>query len=113
VLPANIHQTGILVKTHSPSDSDTHGKPATVIGIDNNNHSYLVQLSGSLQTLSLAPEAVRLPPNTLVRIVGLQSAAQHNDKWARVVSFDETVGRYEVALSAEHELKVRPANVRL
>ena len=46
-------------------------------------------------------------------VTGLQGAAEHNGKPARLLSVDAASGRYVVALSASQQLKVKRANFRL
>ena len=41
------------------------------------------------------------------------SKAEYNDKWGKVLEYDRAAGRYVVALSAQQNLKLKPANVRI
>ena len=60
------------------------------------------------------------PVGTPIRIRGLQTAAQHNDRLGEVIEFDATKGRYAVKLrvwqgTSQHEewISVKPANLCL
>ena len=57
-----------------------------------------------------------LLPSTADCVGGVRqnlSKAEYNDKWGKVLEYDRAAGRYVVALSAQQNLKLKPANVRI
>jgi hypothetical protein len=61
---------------------------------------------------SLPVRNVILPRGCRVRVVGLASAAQWNDRWGRLESYDAEAERYVVAIEEDRLLKIRPDNLR-
>ena len=53
----------------------------------------------------------QLAEGTVVTVRGLKGAPQHNGKSGRILSYLKGKGRYKVALTAEHHLMLKPANV--
>ena len=61
--------------------------------------------------LSVPAACCTLPEGAKAVVVGLQGAAEHNGKSAYVVGMHES-GRYNVALSASQQLRLKRANLR-
>ena len=84
-------------------------------GYDPETHCYAVRPkleSGEHGAeLSVPAACCTLPEGAKAVVVGLQGAAEHNGKSAYVVGMHES-GRYNVALSASQQLRLKRANLR-
>jgi len=57
-------------------------------------------------------DCIILPKGESCLVTGLQGAPQHNGKNGYVVDFDESADRYQVAVDAQTQLKLKRANLR-
>ena len=62
--------------------------------------------------LSIKPANLVLPIATLVLVMGLTNARQHNGKVGSVVEHDAATGRYTIQVGLDHQLQVKGDNVR-
>ena len=72
---------------------------------------YAVNLAGKM--VALQPSNVILPAGARVKVCGLQGAAQHNGKIAKIVELDRAAMRYLVQLTSEQQLKIKLENCLL
>jgi uncharacterized protein (DUF2147 family) len=63
------------------------------------------------EQISVSPDNVVLPDQTCAMIFGLEAAAQHNGKWARITSYDSGSGRYFAQIDANNQLKLKRCNL--
>ena len=61
----------------------------------------------------IAADLLRLPPGTLVTIVGLISRRDLNGSRATIASWDSAARRYVIQLSANKKIKLKPGNVAI
>jgi len=63
---------------------------------------------------SLLPANLILPKGARGKVVGLQSAAaaRWNEQVGKVVSFDREAGRYEIEMTREDRVRIKPANLQ-
>ena len=61
----------------------------------------------------IAADLLRLPPGTLVTIVGLISRRDLNGSRATIASWDSAARRYVIQLSANEKIKLKPGNVAI
>ncbi|KAL3913724.1 MAG: hypothetical protein SGPRY_007881, partial [Prymnesium sp.] len=89
-----------------------NGAKGTIFEYDEASHMYGVELSSG-EAIPLPVGSVRLPDGAVGTVVGLQGAAQYNGTLARVLSHDDTSGRYLVTLDGEKQLKLKRGNLRV
>lgn len=94
-----------VVGFDEPADEARQDATATATG------RFRVELPDG-RPASLGVRNVVLPPGARVRVIGLQGAAEWNDRWGTVEDFDIEAERYLVAVQESHVLKIRPENVR-
>jgi len=92
------------------SKPELNGKSGTIIMFSPENERYQVRLAMSNDVLALKPANVVLPDKTRVRIFGLSGAAQYNDKWGQIESFDKDSGRFNVRVAGGKVLALKPDN---
>eukprot|EP00906_Rhabdomonas_costata_P030440 RCo043028 len=117
VRPANLSQVLTVELTGASDNVEYNGQSGITMGYDSEKERYTVQLKNG-DTVSVKRESVIVPVHTSVLIMGLTGAAQHNGKWATVVSVDREARRYEVRLLApdsaqQPHLRVKWENVRV
>ena len=61
----------------------------------------------------IAADQLRLPPGTLVTIVGLISRRDLNGSRATIASWDSAARRYVIQLFANEKIKLKPGNVAI
>lgn len=94
-----------------PEAAAAHGS-AALRGYDAEAGCYEAALpDGTPVALPLG--CVVLPVGCSGVVLGLQGAAQHNDKPAYIVSHDEAADRYVVALDATNQLRLKRSNLRV
>jgi len=100
-----------------PADLPTGAVEGVVRGYDSDAHAYLLRPaleSGELGEEVTVPVACcRLPNGCTAIVVGLQGAPEHNGKSAYVVGVDTSSGRYNAALSATQQLRLKRTNLRV
>jgi curved DNA-binding protein CbpA len=116
--PANLMQLIRGVKmTGLESRKDLNGKTADILGWDAANERYTLSVFSSSERLALRPANIVAPTGTCVKVVGLESAKEHNGEQAKVESWDNTAKRYVLVLqsgsSRGQKLRIRPANTRV
>ncbi len=133
--PENILQM-VRVKVHGlQSQPQLNGSDGQIISYSSERDRYVVrvayidqevlrslppemQLEVSLhpretRDISVSSNNIRIAVGTHVRLEGLVQGAQWNGRYGRVTKWIVGVGRYEVRLSRQHAVQVRPQNVRL
>ena len=114
--PVNFTQRVEVVLSHITTRPDLNGEAAKIVDFDAESQCYRVELideeAGEWDG-SIGPECVVLPDQTVAVIVGLKSAAQHNGKWAKVLSYDASSGRYLAQIDGSTQLKLKRQNLRV
>jgi thioredoxin len=111
--PTNFTQRLEVMLSHM-SDASMNGEAGQIVGYDADTEAYKVLLpdqGDDAEPIDAARENVVLPPLTVVVVLGLVSAAQHNGKWAKVLSYDPGSGRYLTQIDASTQLKLKRQNV--
>ena len=101
------------------SSPELSGQECTVVGFDEVPEGsedagagrFRVELADG-RPASLPVRNCILPRGSRVWVIGLNSAAQWNDRWGRVESFDEAAERYVVAVEEGRAIKIKPENLR-
>jgi len=76
-------------------------------------HAYQIRLAHADAAVVDVPVAcTRLSEGTPAVVVGLTGAAEHNGKSVHVLGVHADTGRYEVAVTASQQLRLKRANVR-
>ena len=116
IKPENLLQTAIVKIFGIRSEPRLNGKEGEVIGYSSARNRYIVQVSSlfsAQRDLSLKPDNIRIQNGTCVRLQGLSTAVQWNGKYGRLTRWDSSVGRYDVQLSRQYSVRVKPNNVML
>lgn len=116
IKPENLLQTAIVKIIGLRSEPRLNGKEGEVIGYSAARNRYIVQVSSLFSAprdLSLKPDNIRIQNGTCVRLHGLSTAVQWNGKYGRITRWDSNVGRYDVQLSRQYSVRVKPKNVML
>ena len=116
IKPENLLQTAIVKIFGLTSEPRLNGKEGEVIGYSSARNRYIVQVSSffsAQRNLSVKPDNIRIPNGTCVRLQGLSRAVQWNGKYGRLTRWDSSVGRYDVKLSRQYSVRVKPENVML
>jgi len=122
VKPKNLLQT-VKVKIHGlRSRTNFNGKEGTIRSYSRERNRYVVRVNFLLsdsREISIQTVNMRIPNGTVVRLEGLENASQWNGKYGTIVRFVDEVesgsssGRYEVCLSRQYGVRVKPENVHL
>eukprot|EP00937_MAST-01D_sp_MAST-1D-sp2_P002349 g2349.t1 len=114
--PANFTQRLEVVLSHIAARPDLNGEAARIVDFESESQCYRLELvdeeAGEWDG-TVAPESVVLPDQTVAVILGLKSAAQHNGKWAKILSYDASSGRYLAQIDASTQLKLKRQNLRV
>jgi len=94
------------------SRAELNGKHGSVIGFDETKERYHVQISGQ-SPMGMQGTNLIFPPTTRVRVQGLKSGAQWNEKIGKVLEFDRASWRYLVQMTEQDQLRIKPENIRL
>merc|ERR1712187_207531 len=97
-----------------PRNPDLNGHLAKVVGFDDREGRYLVEMVKTSRKKLLRPDYVQalLVPGSRVMIDGLLLAPELNRQLAKVVRFDDSHGRYIVSVVGRSEVKrVRAENL--
>ena len=118
----NLLQT-VKVKVHGlRSQTNFNGKEGTIRSYSRERNRYVVKVNFLLsdaREISIQTVNMRIPNGTVVRLEGLENASQWNGKYGTIVRFVDEVesgsssGRYEVCLSRQYGVRVKPDNVHL
>lgn len=92
------------------SDTFLNGKTGDITGWDEDSGRFTVDLFIG-RTISVKPENIIWPKETLVHIDKLNKSPQYNGQCGRILKFDGD--RYMVNLSKHEVLKVRPENISI
>jgi len=92
---------------------ELNGKSATTAGYDEEKGRYHADITG-VGRASLLPANLILPKDARGKVVGLQSAAaaRWNEQIGKVLSFDQETGRYEMEMTREDRVRIKPANLQ-
>mmetsp|Transcript_24391 Transcript_24391/g.69571 ORF Transcript_24391/g.69571 Transcript_24391/m.69571 type:complete len:493 (+) Transcript_24391:1940-3418(+) len=113
VNPANLIQH-VRVMLHSlQSRPQWNGVRGTIIGWDPSKERYNIYATCLKRAVSLKPGNCILDSGTCGKITGLQSKAIFNDQWGTIIKFNPTNGRYDVQLSEEKIIRLKPENIRV
>lgn len=99
------------------STPELNGQRCSIVGFDEPTGDgasvgrFRVELADGRPAL-LPVQNVILPSSCRVLVVGLESAAQWNDRWGTVQAWDSVAKRYLVAVEESKLLKIRPDNLR-
>ena len=114
--PANFTQRLEVELSHIAARPDLNGEAARIVDFESESQCYRLELvdeeAGEWDG-TVAPESVVLPDQTVAVILGLKSAAQHNGKWAKILSYDASSGRYLAQIDASTQLKLKRQNLRV
>eukprot|EP00299_Pterocystis_sp_00344_P013010 c6322_g1_i1.p1 GENE.c6322_g1_i1~~c6322_g1_i1.p1 ORF type:complete len:326 (-),score=36.57 c6322_g1_i1:95-1072(-) len=104
----DLNQTGVEVHVANTGDEMMDNRLAKVLGFDENQKKYLVEVGPQIVLLDYAN--VILPPGTMAKI----SLPGHvwDKTWVCVVSFEE-IGQYLVRLPNSVEIRAKPSSLRL
>ena len=92
------------------SRPEFNGKKGHLEAFDESSGRYHVSLQQG-QALALQPANLILPKGARGKVVGLVRGAQYNARVGKVMDYDAESGRYLVQLDAEHQLRVKLANL--
>ncbi len=93
---------------------ELNGKDAEIVGFDESSGRCHADIAG-VGRASLQPTNLLLPAGARGKVHGLTSDAgsKWNEKVGKVLSFDEASGRYLLQMTADNELRIKPANLAL
>ena len=108
--PPNFTQRLEIMLSHLDGDkASLNGEMAHIVGFDTETQCY--QASVDDEEIIIKHENVVLPDQTCALIFGLKGAPQHNGKWAKIVGYDASSGRYLAQISGTEQLKLKRANM--
>jgi thioredoxin len=108
--PTNFTQRLQVMLSHM-SDASMNGEVGQIVGFDIDSDSYQVMLPDQEEPTAATRDNVVLPDQTVAVVLGLVSAAQHNGKWAKILSYDSAAGRYLAQIDATTQLKLKRQNM--
>ena len=82
---------------------------AKIVGFVSETQCYDCEVDD--ERIAVTPDNVVLPDQTCALVMGLKGAAHHNGKWARIVGYDASAGRYLAQISATEQLKLKRQNM--
>ena len=112
--PSNFTQRLEVMLSHMTIRPELNGEVAKIVGFDAESQSYRLELAEEAAEEwdgIVSPECVVLPDQTIAIVLGLKSAAQHNGKWAKILSYDASSGRYVAQIDASTQLKLKRQNL--
>lgn len=97
------------------SDPTLNGKTGTLIGERpvQGSRRFVVHVTVTKQTISVKPENIIFPKDSLIVVQGVQSKPELNGQYATVVSFDTAAKRYVVQTNSSNQLRLKKENVTL
>ena len=111
--PANLLQMLPVKLAELQGEHAAHsGAAGTIFDYDAASGMYGVELGGSGDAIPVAAADAVLPDGSVVEIVGLVGAPQHNGALARLLRHDAEAGRYLAQLDGGKQLRLRRQNVR-
>merc|ERR1719158_1998941 len=113
VKPSNLLQHTPATIRGLESRPELNGQRATVLAWDDTKQRYNLYVASVSKTVSLKPSNVVLEDGTVGMITGLQSKPELNGQWGTVQRFNADSGRYDVQLSEDRILRLKPDNIRL
>lgn len=131
IKPENLLQTTKVKIVGLRSQPNLNGSTGTICAYSKERNRYVVKVDFLLsptREVSLQPCNIRIPNGTVVRLEGLQQAAQWNGKYGTIARWVESnnesnsggsagdgvaAGRYEIRLSRQYGVRVKMENVRL
>jgi len=113
IKPDNLLQPAAAEVTGMVSKPELNGQTGTVRDYDAAKGRYVVSLRGVPQPVALKPENLILPKGTRVKVVGLVSQPQWNDKVGKVLDFDRERRRYVVQMTPDQQLSLKLESVLL
>jgi hypothetical protein len=94
--------------------AELNGQKATIAGYDAERDRYHADIAG-VGRASLQLSNLILPAGTRGRVHGLtsDSGSKWNDKVGKVMGFDAEAGRYQLQMTADEQLRIKPQNLKL
>ncbi len=112
--PENILQLTTVKIFGLVSQPQFNGREGIIVSYSRERKRYVVRVAyvpTETREISLQSTNIRIPDGHRVRLEGLERAPQMNGNYGSVANFSE--GRYEVRLSSQHSVRVKPENVML
>lgn len=95
------------------SKPELNGRKGTIIAWNPNNERYSIYVMDVSKAVSLKPNNVVLENGTVGQIFGLTAKPELNGKWGTIKNFDKSAGRYDVQLSQDKIIRVKPESIRV
>ena len=94
--------------------AELNGQKATIAGYDAERDRYHADIAG-IGRASLQLTNLILPAGTRGRVHGLtsDSGSKWNDKVGKVMGFDAEAGRYQLQMTTDEQLRIKPQNLKL
>lgn len=113
VKPANLLQH-VHVKIHGiESKPELNGQRGTILAWNPSTERYNVYIMSISKVIAMKPSNIVLESETVAQITGLQAKPELNGKWGTINKFLSDVGRYEVQISSDKILRLKPENMRV
>mmetsp|Transcript_33162 Transcript_33162/g.70110 ORF Transcript_33162/g.70110 Transcript_33162/m.70110 type:complete len:189 (+) Transcript_33162:1-567(+) len=113
--PGNMTVMNKVEITNLEAKPELNGSQGTVESYDPANGRYRVSctIAGRAGALALQPQNMIPTVGSVLKIDGLQGAAEHNGKWAKIAAIDREAGRVTAEIvGANKSLKIKYENVR-
>ena len=107
--PDNLKEILIFKAYNLESQQNLNGKRGQIIGLDHTNNRYRVILDNNM--ISLKPENIILESGHCVKLQGIISQPQLNNKIVKIKDFEFDKNKYVVQISESKLIKVKIENI--